>query len=114
MDAAQNWQTLFSNWPADMPRQGLIVTTFNEAIPFTDFLVSEGIVIIQRDKPDSLGSRKAMIAYPAIAAVKLTDPGDIDVYTKMGFQRGGAQAPTISARPSLPQMPRRPLVAPTV
>ena len=114
MDAAKNWYTLFTNWPADMPRQGLVITTFNESIPFVDFLVSEGIVILQRDKPDSLGARKAMLAYSAIAAVKMTDPGELDVYTKMGFQRGGAQAPAISARPSLPQMPRRPLTAPSV
>lgn len=114
MDAAKNWQTLFSNWPADMPRQGLVITTFNESIPFVDFLVSEGIVIIQRDKPDSLGARKALIAYSAIAAVKMTDPGELDVYTKMGFQRGGAQSQVMSTRPSLPQMPRRPLTSPSV
>jgi hypothetical protein len=114
MDAAQHWQKLFDQWPADVTRQGLIVTNFNEAIPFTDFLVSEGLIIVQRDRPDSLGARKAVVSMTAISAVKLLDPGELAVYSKMGFHRSSDRTSeqAFQPRPSLPSMPpRRP--APT-
>lgn len=116
MDAAQSFQKLFETWPAEVPRAGLLVTTFNETIPFVDFLVSEGTLIVQRNQPDSQNARKAIVAYGAISAVKLADPGDLAVYTRFGFRVGGAAAaaPAAPTRSSLPPMPpRRPISTPT-
>lgn len=83
---AAAWRSLFENWPEGIPRQGLAVTAFQETIPFTDFLISEGIVLLERDKPDSHGARKVMVAYDAIAAVKITAVMELARFQVMGFQ----------------------------
>jgi len=74
MEATETWRALFENWPESMPREGLLVTNFQEQIPFISFMVSGGIVLVERDTPDSYGARKVMVSYDAISAVKLTKP----------------------------------------
>ncbi len=86
MDSAESWRMLFSNWPASMPRQGLILTTFDEIIPFINFMTSGGILLVERDRPDSSDARKVMISYQAIAAVKQTSTMDFDKYKVFGFE----------------------------
>ena len=85
-DASAQWRNLFQNWPESMPKHGLLITTFNEGISFVNFLVSPGILIMERDRPDSSNSRKVMISFSAISALKLSDPGDLNRYQVMGFQ----------------------------
>lgn len=82
----ESWRALFENWPEAIPRQGLAVTTFQESIPFTNFMISGGIVLLERDKPDSYGARKVMLAYDSIAAVKITSVIDLARFQVMGFQ----------------------------
>ena len=48
------------------PSRGMLVTTFNEHVPFNGFLISGGVLLVERDKPDTYGSRKVMVAYSAI------------------------------------------------
>lgn len=86
MNSGEHWRNLFENWPQSIPRRGLLITTFNEAISFVDFLVSGGIVLLERDRPDSLGARKVFVAYDAISAVKITDVVDLVRFQTMGFQ----------------------------
>lgn len=86
MDSADSWRQLFCEWPESMPRQGIIVTSFAEPIPFVNFLVSGGVLLVERDRPDGAGARKVMIGFGAIAAVKSTSPMDLDQYKVMGFQ----------------------------
>lgn len=86
MDAAESWRSLFENWPESIPRQGFVVTTFEEAIPFSDFMISGGILLLERDKPDSYGSRKVMVSYDVIGAVKLPTPIELARFQVMGFQ----------------------------
>jgi hypothetical protein len=86
MDAGEAWRSLFENWPDSMPRQGIVVTIFQEAIPFIDFLISGGIVLLERETPDSLGARKVTVAYSAIAAIKLPTPIELARFQVMGFQ----------------------------
>lgn len=86
MDSSESWRTLFENWPETLPRTGMVVTTFQETIPFVNFLISGGILLVQRDRPDTQGARKVMIAYDAISAIKLTDPDEIGRYQVLGFQ----------------------------
>ncbi len=81
------WRNLFQHWPAAMPKQGIVVTTFADQITFVNFLVSGTAVLLERDKPDTLGARKIILDYSAISALKLTDPGDIARYQVLGFQK---------------------------
>lgn len=80
-----SWRTLFENWPRNFPRQGVLITTFQESVPFNDFRVNEGILLLQRERPDTIGARKMMISFDAISAMKLTGVEELDVYDAMGF-----------------------------
>jgi hypothetical protein len=86
MEAAESWRALFENWPESIPREGLVVTNFDETIPFKGYLISGGILLLDRDKPDSHGTRKAMVAYEAIPAVTITSPLELGRFQAMGFQ----------------------------
>lgn len=86
MESTDQWKSLFENWPESIPHQGLLVTNFGESIPFVSFLLSPGILLVERDKPDSSGARKVMIAYSAISAVKVTSPMEMARFQVMGFQ----------------------------
>jgi hypothetical protein len=86
MDPSDAWRMLFENWPESVPRTGLLVTAFQEQIPFAGFLVSPGILLLDRDKPDSTGARKVMVSYGAIAAVKITSTLELARFQVMGFQ----------------------------
>lgn len=86
MEIADCWRQLFSEWPQEIPREGIIVTTFQETIPFINFMTSGGVLLVERDRPDSSGARKVMVAFGAIAAVKSTNTLDFDKYKAMGFE----------------------------
>lgn len=86
MQSAEGWRSILENWPESIPKQGIIVTTFQESVPFKNFLLSNGIVLFERDKPDSLGARKVMLSYEAISAIKLADTLELARYQVMGFQ----------------------------
>jgi hypothetical protein len=85
MESSEHWKMLLESWPGDLSREGIIITTFQEAIPFRDFLVSPGIVLLERDKPDSIGARKVMLAYSAISAIKITAVRDLSDFQSLGF-----------------------------
>jgi len=86
MESADSWRSLFENWPESLPRQGLVVTTFQETIPFVNYMVSGGLLLLERDKPDSIGARKVILAYDAISAVKLSTTVDLARLQVLGFQ----------------------------
>ena len=86
MEATETWRALFENWPESVPRDGLLVTNFQEQIPFVNFMISGGILLVERDKPDSYGARKVMIAYDAITAIKFTNTLELARFQVMGFQ----------------------------
>ena len=86
METAEAWRSLFESWPESIPRGGLLVTTFQETIAFTDFLISGSILLVERDTPDSFGARKVMVAFDAISAVKITSPMELGRFQVMGFQ----------------------------
>ena len=63
-----------------------MVTRFQESIAFADFLISGGILLLEREQPDSTGARKVMLPYTEIAAVKITNILDLARFQVMGFQ----------------------------
>lgn len=80
------WRSLFENWPETIPREGIVVTRFQESIPFVSFLISGSIVLLERDRPDGSGARKVMLAYDSISALKITSPIEMARFQVMGFQ----------------------------
>jgi hypothetical protein len=86
METADAWRSLFENWPESIPHEGIVVTNFQESISFTDFMISGGILLVQRDQPDTVGARTVMISYDAISAVKIKNALELARYQVMGFQ----------------------------
>lgn len=86
MTTGEYWRQMFENWPSSVPRRGLLISTFGESIPFVGYMMAGGILLLERDRPDSLGARKVMIAYDAISAVKITDVVDLANFEALGFQ----------------------------
>lgn len=86
MAASDCWRDVFENWPESIPREGILVPSFGEPIPFINFLISAGIVLVERSQPDNSGARKVMVAYEAISAVKITNPLELARFQVMGFQ----------------------------
>lgn len=79
------WKSLFENWAPSVPRRGLCLTKQGESIMFVAYLLSPGIVLLERDKPDSSGGRKVMVSYDDIACVKIIDPLELARFQAMGF-----------------------------
>lgn len=67
------WKHFFLTWAPELPRRGILVTTFGEQIPFSNFLTSDAMLFFERANPDSLGARALVLPYEAVAAVKMTD-----------------------------------------
>ncbi len=88
-EAAEQWRMLFESWPAQFPTQGIIMTLQGESIGFVNFMTSPGLVIVERDRPDSSNARKVIIAYSNIAMVKSTSPADLPTFAVLGFKPRG-------------------------
>ena len=91
MEAAEAWKHCFRNWPADLERHGVLVTSFNEQIPFDGFLVSEQLLLIERRTPDTLGARKVLLTYDNILAIKLTEVVKNKSFQGLGFEEAATR-----------------------
>jgi len=86
MDASTSyWKDFFCNWPEEMPRLGILVTSFGEQIPFSGFMTSQTLLLVERKTPDTVGARKLVLAYEEIAALKIAEVLDSKVFLAMGF-----------------------------
>jgi hypothetical protein len=86
MDAAAVWKDYFARWPAEVNRAGVIVTNFDEQIPFDGFATSENMLLVERRNPDTMGARKILLPYSAIVAVKIVDVVKVKAFASFGFQ----------------------------
>ena len=86
MGNTNQWRSLFENWPDVIKRHGALVTQQGESVPFVNFLVSPGLLLIERNGPDANGARKVIVSYDAIAMVKLTAAAEMSLFQVMGFQ----------------------------
>jgi hypothetical protein len=82
---ADTWRDVFANWPAAIPRRGVLVSTLNEPVPFKSFLTKGDTLLLERANPDSVGARFILLAYDAIHMLKLTDPLKESVLTAAGY-----------------------------
>ncbi len=64
----------------------MIVTVLSESIPFKRFMVSGGLLVVERETPDQYGTRKVILPYVQLAAVRLTTTVELTQFTAMGFQ----------------------------
>ncbi|MCA9101404.1 MAG: hypothetical protein R3C10_08505 [Pirellulales bacterium] len=83
--ATNDWQDFFENWPADMPRNGVLVVEFGEQIPFCSFSTKGGLLAIQRRTPDNVSARQLVVPYSQISSLKITNVIPGSVFTDAGF-----------------------------
>jgi hypothetical protein len=87
MQSGEYWRTLFENWPEVIERHGIVISQQGESIPFVNFLMSGGLLLLERSSPDAAGSRKIIVAFDSIALIKLTTTAELSRFQAMGFQR---------------------------
>ena len=86
MHPSETWRGVFSDWPAGIPRRGIIVSTLNEAIPFKGFMVKGETLLLERTNPDAIGARFILLAFDAINCLKFVDPLKEAVFTSAGYE----------------------------
>jgi hypothetical protein len=101
-NVVQVWRDFFCNWPAELPQRGVVVTNFNEQVPFVSFLMTEHMLMLERMAPDANGGRRMLLPYDFIVGVKITDPVKNEVFSQAGFLQGGQKN---APKPRVP--PRR-------
>ena len=84
-DVSDVWRKCFENWPADIDRRGVVVTSFNEQIQFEGFSTNSDLLLVERRTPDTVGARLVLIPYQNIEAVKITDVVKMKSFQPMGF-----------------------------
>jgi hypothetical protein len=85
MNGDKTWRELFYEWPAAIPRRGLVISTLNEAMPFKGFFVKGETVLLERVNPDSLGARYILMPFDTIHCLKFIDPLKESTITAAGF-----------------------------
>jgi len=84
-DAAEIWQHCFENWPAELHRRGVLVTSFGEQIPFENFAASDRMLLLERRAPDTMGARTVLIAFHHVVSVKIVDVVKLKAFSSLGF-----------------------------
>jgi hypothetical protein len=85
MGNPSSWQRYFQNWPKEVPPRGIAVTDFGEQVPFDGFLSTDGMVLLERKTPDTIGARKVLLAYENIVAIKFVDVIRGKAFESAGF-----------------------------
>ena len=81
----KTWRDVFYEWPAAIPRRGIVVSSLNEPMPFKGFLVKGDTLLLERTNPDSLGARYILLPFEAINCLKFVDPLKESVFAAAGF-----------------------------
>ncbi|TWT42838.1 hypothetical protein Pla111_24760 [Botrimarina hoheduenensis] len=76
---------MFTAWPKEIPRRGVLVNSLDEQTPFKGFMTRGETVLLQRSNPDTLGARFLIIPFAEIAIVKFIDPLTEATFHKAGF-----------------------------
>jgi hypothetical protein len=74
MSNATDWKSLFTNWPAAIPKRGIVTNTLNEPMPFKGYMVRGDVLLLERTNPDAMGGRFILLSFAGIDSVKLIDP----------------------------------------
>jgi hypothetical protein len=92
-DVGEIWRNCFRQWPAEIERRGVLVTSFGEQIVFDGFATSDDLLLVERRTPDTVGARTVLVVYQNIQAVKI-----VDVVKTKAFHALGFTAPAPAAR----------------
>ncbi len=85
MSHAHEWKSLFTDWPAGIPRRGVVTNSLNEQMPFKSFMVKGDMLFLERSNPDAMGGRFILLNFGGVDSVKLTDPVKEADMTAAGF-----------------------------
>lgn len=85
MDTKNAWKEMLKNWPKDIARRGVVVTTFDDQIPFDGFLANDHLLLLERKTPDTSGARKVIMAFDSVVAIKLVDVVQTKSLSGLGF-----------------------------
>jgi hypothetical protein len=83
--SAAIWRDVFVNWPASIPRRGILISTLNEPTPFKGFLHNDNVLLLERANPDPAGTRFVLFSYDGIHSIKFTDQLKESVLTSAGY-----------------------------
>ena len=85
MTSADTWKKLFTDWPAAMPRRGVLLSVLNESMPYRDFWLNGDLLLLERTTPDALGGRFIILSFDAINSLKFIDPINEASIAEAGF-----------------------------
>lgn len=93
MDLGTIWREFLQAWPSGLTQSGVMVMSGGEQIAFCSFLLSDQVVMLERNAPDTVGARMLVVPYAKIDAIKITEPVGSDVFREAGFRevRSGSQ-----------------------
>jgi len=77
---------IFQNWPDGLARQGIVITAFDEQIPFSGFMCSDDALLLQRKTPDSMGARMMLLSYDQVVAIKIVEIVGGKPFRGLGFE----------------------------
>lgn len=77
---------IFAEWPASIARQGLLITSFGESIPFCSYMLCGDLILVERKTPDASGARRVIMPLECIHAIKILEAVEMPRFTSMGFQ----------------------------
>ena len=83
--STSHWRDFFCNWPKEMSRHGILVTSFGEQIPFSGFMTGKSLLLMDRKTPDTLGARTIVLAYEEITALKIVEVVKSKMFLSLGF-----------------------------
>lgn len=85
---AEIWREIFATWPTDFRRKGVLIPSYGEAIPFSDFVMNGDLLIVERPTPDQVGARRVAIPLMFIEGLKYTEPLRTEQFLNAGFAKG--------------------------
>jgi hypothetical protein len=86
-NTSTTWRELFRAWPSGAQKRGVVVTAFGEQIAFNGFRDSDSLLMVERQAPDTMGSRSVIMPYEQISAVKITEVFKSEVFEAWGLGR---------------------------
>lgn len=90
---AEIWREIFATWPTEFRRKGVLLPSFGEAIPFSDFVMNGDLLIVERPTPDQVGARRVAVPLMFIEGLKYTEPLRTEQFLNAGFAKGVTPKP---------------------